>query len=122
MLQSGTAGVRVWSPGAEARVGDEVEAVGFPAVTEFTTDPHDAVVRVVGPGRLPDPVGVGLTDPEARPGDEDLDLRLVRIRGTPRLTEPADGGVRLHVEQGRPYFAGLLPGGGAGGRPAARSN
>lgn len=111
VLQDGPAGVRVRCLGVPAtKPGDRAEAVGFPAVAGFSSELQDAILRVVGTAPPPDPVSLPVLALGEQPDNADFDLRVVRVRGTLRLIQPADGGVNLHLERDGAFFTAFLPG------------
>jgi signal transduction histidine kinase len=115
IIQVGAVGVRVRATGPPPRPGDEVEAVGFPEADGIATDLGNAVVRVVGRGRPPDPMPMSPADPFAKYVTDNLYLRLVRVRGELKLTERTRDGVRLYLERDGVAFQAEFP----PGEPAA---
>jgi PAS domain S-box-containing protein len=80
------------------QTGDLVEAVGFPAVGEYSAVLRDAVFRRIGAG--PTPVPVSVTAGQALDGSHDADL--VRIQA--RLLDATPGPNTLNMESGNILF------------------
>ena len=78
-LQSDEQGIEVQTlEQTPLKVGDVVEALGFPAQGEYTPVLQDAIFRKIGSGEQPKPVA--MTPDEALRGR--YDCRLIRVTGT----------------------------------------
>jgi PAS domain S-box-containing protein len=106
VLQDLSEGARVeTTQPVSIRVGDEVEAVGFPAAGAYSPVLQDAVARRVGPGRKIEPVAV--TPQQIIQGS--YDATLVSIRG--QLIEnhmgTGDNGVLVLSSEGSVFGAAI---------------
>ena len=90
------------SAATSIRTGDLVEAVGFPAVGEYSAVLRDAVFRRIGAG--PTPVPVSVTVEQALDGSHDADF--VRIQA--RLLDATPGPNTLNMESGNILFLAQL--------------
>lgn len=112
-IQEGALGLRVrLSRPAALKVGDEVEVVGFPAISGYTAELQDAVVRVVKSG-------VPLTAPLSESRQllrsqllNDVDARLVRLQGRIASVLASPGQLTLHLADQGVSFLALLPAAG----------
>ena len=110
IVQVGAAGVRVRAAAEpSARPGDEVEAVGFPELAGFATDLGNAVVKVVGRAAPPEPMAMSPAASFERFRQDELYLRLVRVRGELRLAERTHDGVRLYLDGDGVAFQAEFP-------------
>ena len=90
------------------KVGDLIEAMGYPAVGDYTVIMRDAIFQRAGRGRAPEPVAV---DPEKqRVGIYDADLVRLSARLLNCTTRP--GEVVLELQAGSVTFRGVLNTGG----------
>jgi signal transduction histidine kinase/CheY-like chemotaxis protein len=88
----------------EVRVGDRVEAVGFPPVPLHRVALEDALLRRLGPGRIP--AAVDISGDEATGGP--YDARLVRLTASLINQHVSFGDHRLYLQAGRKQFAAIL--------------
>jgi PAS domain S-box-containing protein len=94
----------------EVRVGDVVDAVGFPASGGLAPVLEDAILRRSGRGRSPQPVLIAVND--AFRGD--LDGRLVSVRARLLDQMVAAGEQTLVLSADGIVFTAVLPAGGTG--------
>ncbi len=109
VLQNGSIGVRVNSAGREPlRLGDEVEAAGFPGLTGNSAGLFDAVYRVMGHTNEPAPQGFTARQLLDGPGVADADQRLVRMSGTLRAVQRDGRNINFYLENDGVSFIAAL--------------
>ncbi len=107
-LQDGNACVTVMSyEDALPRVGESIEAIGWPRQTNGAPHVIGANVRILGTGPLPKPDPISLQSARGRIGDN----RLVVMEGILRHRVSAEGEDRWIVEQDNGFFEAFLPAG-----------
>ena len=100
-----TGGVQLRTEGTpEVQVGDRVEAVGFPTLQLGRPALEEAVLRRLGPGRIPAPVDISADEATGGP----YDARLVRLTASLINQHVTFGDHRLYVQAGRKQFAAIL--------------
>ena len=100
-----TGGVQLLTRAApEMRVGDRVEAVGFPPVKPYRLVLEEALLRRVGPGRIPAPVDISADEATGGP----YDARLVRLTAFLVSQRFPFGDHRLYLQAGRKQFVAIL--------------
>lgn len=122
-LMDGAACVRVDSSDPGIKPGDRVEVSGFIDTTRVLASFSDALVRVIGKGRVPPPEPANIADilkPKLRsyeemvtvPGHPDSSGRLIRLTGILRRVLPQDneGKATLMIESGKDIVRAYLPG------------
>jgi PAS domain S-box-containing protein len=96
---------------SSARIGDEVEIAGFPALGQFTPILEDAIYRVVGKARSQ--VIARFMDVAKATGAEASDhifnFKLVTVEATLLDTAPTATGQRLILQSSNILFRGILP-------------
>jgi signal transduction histidine kinase len=110
VLQTNTVGVRVTTKlTAPLAVGDEVEAVGFPALGSYSAELQDAVYRVLRSGTPPEPTVVSAINQPYESNSFDFDQRLVRIEGKLLASENVGSHTLLTLEDEGFRFTAELP-------------
>lgn len=105
ILQDQTGGARVvgGNPG-KIRVGDRVEAVGFPSKEGETVTLDQPILRPIGEGQTPAPIEMlmdGLLDSH-------LNCWLVQVQGVVLDQRTRDGRQRLELQNGQRVFEAVL--------------
>jgi PAS domain S-box-containing protein len=76
--------------------GDQIQATGFPALTNFSAIMRDAIFRKIGDGPPPEPVDV---DPDKLAvGTQNADLIRLSARLLNRTTRPGEEGLELQAD------------------------
>jgi len=100
-----TGGVQLRTAGiSEVQVGDGVEAVGFPTVQLGRPALEEAVLRRLGPGRIPAPVDISADEATGGP----YDARLVRLTAFLVNRRVSFGDHLLTLQAGRKQFTAQL--------------
>ena len=105
-IQDASGGVKVVSPQKEAvRIGDRVDAIGFPTAGQYAPVLEDGEFRRLGPAGA-QPAPVDLTQVSTLNGDHDAEL--ITIEGTLLGHSMEGGDLVLAMETGGATFSALL--------------
>jgi signal transduction histidine kinase len=108
-LESGGKGLRVLAQQhTPVKIGDIVDALGFPSVGESEPVLADAVFRVIGHGPVPGPINFDLNAPWGG-----YDAALVRVQARLIHMEVHPSGATLLLQQGAKVFEARLESPGA---------
>lgn len=110
VLQNDRLGIRIDSSSPDLlRVGDEVEAVGFPEAMGYTAGLRDARYRVIShPGAI-DPEEIAVRKVSGGHWAADPDQKLIRVRGALRALQQDAGHINLLMEEEGCVFPAILP-------------
>ena len=106
VVQDRTGGVRLQtSTLTEAKVGDWVEAVGFPKINPGSVALSQAVLRNTGEASMPKPLAISSEDLYAGK----FGARVIRVEGELLGTKTADGHEVLELQSGKRVIRAELP-------------
>ena len=110
VLQDGASGVRVnVAAPPQWRLGDEVEAVGFPGLNGYTAGLQDSLVRVVTHRGAVEPMSLTAMQILQSSPLADCDQRLVRVSGRLRAVQREGGLTQLFLRSGEVDFTAMVP-------------